>query len=160
MEIYFSIGTNLGDRQTNIQKALDMLDSAIGINHDRISRIMESEAMGFIGPPFLDCVVVYRIPDCGVDSFLYSHALLRICKSIERAMGRKEILQYDSEGRRIYHDRIIDIDILFYGNNRIESKILTIPHKLISQREFIMNTLRDVVSPEIEGSFKEIFNNN
>lgn len=132
----------------------------MGIRHDRISRIIESEAMGFVGPPFLDCVVVYCIPNCGVDFSLYSGALLRICKSIEVAMGRREILQYDSEGRRIYHDRIIDIDILFLGSNRIESDILTIPHKLISQREFIMTALTDVVSPEIEDSFKEIFHNN
>ena len=70
--------------------------------------------------------------------------LLRICKRIERAMGRREAPEYDAQGRRIYHDRPIDIDILLYGDERIDTPELQIPHPLMRQRDFIMRPLEEI----------------
>ncbi|MCR4823919.1 MAG: 2-amino-4-hydroxy-6-hydroxymethyldihydropteridine diphosphokinase, partial [Bacteroidales bacterium] len=70
--------------------------------------------------------------------------LLRICKRIEREMGRRDAPEYDAEGRRIYHDRPIDIDILLYGDERVDTPDLQIPHPLMQQREFVMRPLREI----------------
>ena len=61
-------------------------------------------------------------------------------------MGRKEIIEYDSEGNRIYHDRIIDIDILLYGDRTIEESDLIVPHPRMKEREFVMKPLSEISS--------------
>ncbi|MBQ9660300.1 MAG: 2-amino-4-hydroxy-6-hydroxymethyldihydropteridine diphosphokinase [Bacteroidales bacterium] len=135
--VYFSLGTNLGDRQANIEEALRRLDLAIGRPYEALSSILETPAWGFDGPPFLNCVVRYR-------TARRPHTLLRICKRIERAMGRREVLEYDAEGRRIYHDRPIDIDILLYGDLTVDMPDLKIPHPLMRSRAFIMQPLEEI----------------
>ena len=135
--VYFSLGTNLGDRQARIEEALRRLDAAIGRPYEALSSIIETPSWGFEGPDFLNCVVRYR-------TARQPHTLLRICKRIERAMGRRDAPEYDAEGRRIYHDRPIDIDILLYGDERIDTPDLQVPHPLMQQRDFVMRPLREI----------------
>ena len=135
--VYFSLGTNQGDRQARIEEALRRLDVAIGRPYEALSSIIETPSWGFEGPDFLNCVVRYR-------TARQPHTLLRICKRIERAMGRRDAPEYDAEGRRIYHDRPIDIDILLYGDERIDTPDLQIPHPLMQQRDFVMRPLREI----------------
>ena len=111
--VYFSLGTNQGDRRAQIDEALRRLDAAIGRPYEALSSIIETPSWGFEGPDFLNCVVRYR-------TACQPRTLLRICKRIERAMGRTGGPEYDAEGRRIYHDRPIDIDILLYGEERVD----------------------------------------
>lgn len=150
MEVYFSIGSNLGDRRLNIIQALGMLDEAFGCSYKRLSAIEESESWGFDGPAFLDCAVCYDIPDPD------HGAILAVCKDIERRLGRRETLEFREDGERVYHDRTVDIDILFCGTETVETPDLTVPHKLISKREFIKKPLREIVSAEIAEHFKDI----
>ena len=135
--VYLSLGTNQGDRRAQIEEALRRLDKAIGRPYDALSSIIETPAWGFDGADFLNCVVRYR-------TARRPETLLRICKRIERAMGRRETLEYDAEGRRIYHDRPIDIDILLYGDERVDTPDLQIPHPLMRQRDFIMRPLEEI----------------
>ena len=135
--VYFSLGTNLGDRQANIAEALRRLDDAIGRPYEALSSIIESESWGFDGPDFLNCVVLYR-------TARRPQTLLRICKRIERAMGRRGAPEYDADGRRIYHDRPIDIDILLYGDERIDTPELQIPHPRMHERPFVMGPLAEI----------------
>ena len=135
--VYFSLGTNQGDRQARIEEALRRLDTAIGRPYEALSSIIKTPAWGFEGPDFFNCVVRYR-------TARRPHTLLRICKRIERAMGRREVLEFDADGRRIYHDRPIDIDILLYGDERIDTPDLQIPHPLMQQRDFVMRPLREI----------------
>ena len=135
--VYFSLGTNLGDRQARIEEALRRLDAAIGCPYEALSSIIETPSWGFEGPDFLNCVVRYR-------TARQPHTLLRICKRIERAMGRRDAPEYDAEGRRIYHNRPIDIDILLYGDERIDTPDLQVPHPLMQQRDFVMRPLREI----------------
>ena len=137
--VYFSLGTNLGDRQARIEEALRRLDAAIGRPYEALSSIIETPSWGFEGPDFLNCVVRYR-------TARQPHTLLRICKRIERAMGRRDAPEYDAEGRRIYHDRPIDIDILLYGDERIDTPDLKIPHPLMRQRDFVMRPLEEILA--------------
>ncbi len=156
MEIYLALGGNLGDRRSNILAAVDRLEHVIGSGPVRMSGLYESPAWGFSGPPFLDGVAVYDTGmfPTGEDGALM---LLSLCKQIEREMGRTDVPEYGSGGLRIYHDRIIDLDILFFGKLRMNVEELTIPHKLISSRPFILKPLKEVASPEIRSAFGEIF---
>jgi 2-amino-4-hydroxy-6-hydroxymethyldihydropteridine diphosphokinase len=56
-------------------------------------------------------------------------------------MGRKDAPEYAADGSRIYHDRIIDIDILFYGDLRLNTPLLTIPHPQVESRSFVRELL-------------------
>lgn len=136
-EVYLSIGTNLGDRESNIQTALQLLEKELGSPYTRLSTIVESKAWGFEGGDFLDCAVCF-------DTEKTPRELLGICKKIEDAMGRKETIEYDSSGNRIYHDRIIDIDILLYGDIEVDEPDLRIPHPLIEKRSFIKGPLMEI----------------
>lgn len=135
--VYFSLGTNQGDRRAQIDEALRRLDAAIGHPYEALSSIIETPSWGFEGPDFLNCVVRYR-------TARRPHTLLRICKRIERAMGRREREEYDAGGRRIYHDRPIDIDILLYGDETVDTPDLKIPHPLMKQRDFVMRPLEEI----------------
>ena len=137
VNVYLGLGSNLGERELNLMRAMNLMDEAFGTHPERISRIVETPSWGFDGPDFLNCVVRYR-------TARRPETLLRICKRIERAMGRREALEYDAEGRRIYHDRPIDIDILLYGDERIDTPDLQIPHPLMRQRDFIMRPLNEI----------------
>lgn len=133
-DLYLALGTNLGDRQRNIKVALNLLDLHLGAHYEAISEIIETEAIGFEGPAFLNCIVRYKSTKSPL-------SILKICKSIEKSMGREDDLEYDSEGRRIYHDRIIDIDILIYGKRRIDTAELKIPHPQVENRPYIKELL-------------------
>ena len=135
--VYLSLGTNQGDRRAQIDEALRRLDAAVGRPYEALSSIIETPSWGFEGPDFLNCVVRYRTAK-------RPHTLLRICKKIERAMGRTGSAEYDADGRRIYHDRPIDIDSLLYGDERVDTPDLKIPHPLMEQRDFVMRPLAEI----------------
>ncbi len=137
-ELYLLLGTNLGDREANLQTALAALDRAFKGRRLRMSEILETEACGFSGPPFLNAVVVY-------ESARSPERILQICKRIERSMGRTDPPAYGPDGSRIYHDRIIDIDILLYGSLSLRTPELTIPHPQVSTRPFVAPLLQQVL---------------
>ena len=148
---YFSLGSNLGDRENNISEALRRMDEAFGTHYSALSEIIETEPFGFSGNAFLNAAVLYRIP---AESPLWT---LYQVKAIEREMGRTDLPEYDAEGNRIYHSRVIDIDILFFGKEIIETPELTIPHKGILQREFVLIPLREIARPSLKNYFPEYF---
>ena len=133
-ELVLLLGTNLGDREENIRRALEALDKAFGGRRVKISDIIETEACGFDGPPFLNAVVVYR-------SARKPENVLKICKQIERSMGRTDAPEYAPDGSRIYHNRIIDIDILFYGEHSVSTPQLSIPHPQVHSRPCVRQLL-------------------
>lgn len=133
-KLYLALGSNLGDRERNITRALELLDIRLNGHALAISPMMETKAIGFDGKDFINCVALY---DCGSDPF----EVLDICKSIERQMGRTDEREYDAEGRRVYHDRIIDIDILMYGDRKIDSDRLVLPHPQVETRPYIKELL-------------------
>lgn len=133
-KIYLSLGSNLGDRARNITRALELLNKELDTEYERISPIIETESWGFSGNDFLNCVVIY-------DSDIKPEDLLKICKKIERELGRCDAPEYDASGARIYHNRTMDIDILLYGEETISTQELTIPHPQMKNREFIIKCL-------------------
>lgn len=148
MVIYLGIGTNLGDREANLQTALQLLDERVG---ERLacSSVYRSAPQGFVSDnEFANIVAVYETE--------YSpEEVLLLTQQIEREMGRTE-----KSVNGVYHDRVIDIDLLqaltpssspFKGENLMESEevvckseTLTLPHPRMQEREFVMIPLREV----------------
>jgi 2-amino-4-hydroxy-6-hydroxymethyldihydropteridine diphosphokinase len=155
--VYFSLGSNLGNRQLNIEKALSMMDKGFGQHYEALSRIIESKAWGFSGDKFLNCAVLYRIFRQDLDAATDCLRIMGECKSIEKAMGRTDSLEVDEKGNRIYHSRIIDIDILFYGNEIIDIPELQVPHPLIKERDFVMMPLNEIAKPALKTAFPTFF---
>jgi len=156
VDVFLGLGSNEGDRDLNLLKAMNLMDEAFGMHPERISRIVETPAWGFEGNPFLNLCVLYRLPVKGTPQ---EHAteILRQVKAVEKALGRTEEALFDAQGNRIYHNRPIDIDILLYGTHVVHTEDLTIPHPLIAQRDFVLKPLREISKPKVREAFPEIF---
>ncbi len=137
VDVYLSLGSNMGDRRGNLERALTLLDEGLGEHYSALSSIVESKSWGFEGGDFLNCAVRYGCSLTPLD-------LLHLCKSIERRMGRTGTPEYAPDGSRIYHDRIIDIDILLYSDISIDTPELAVPHPKMGEREFIMGPLMEI----------------
>lgn len=160
VELYLSLGSNQGDRRRNIETAVSMLNVELGTPFKAVSRFIETDPWGFESDEkFINAAVVYELSlpqdyNAEAEGLL----ILDICKGIEARMGRTEKPQYDAEGRRIYTSRPIDIDILLLGDSTIDCEELTVPHKLMGQRDFVMVPLREIASEGIKNRFEELFN--
>ena len=156
VNVYLGLGSNLGDRDVNLLKAMNRLDEAFGMHPERISRIVETPAWGFEGPDFLNMCVLYRLPRTGTPE-QHATEILRQVKAVEKALGRKPEPLFNEKGEREYHNRIIDVDILCYGTETIQTEQLTIPHPLIGERDFVKKPLREISKPALRAAFPEIF---
>ena len=144
--LYLGLGSNQGDRALNIEHAVSMLNVELKTPYKAISSLLETEPWGFESQEkFMNAVVLYELelPE-GYNPEAEGLMILEICKDIERRMGRTGEPQYDEKGERIYKDRPIDIDILLFGDNRIDCPELTIPHKLMYERDFVMIPLKEI----------------
>ena len=148
VEIYLGLGSNEGDRDLNLIRAMNLLDEAFGMHPERISSIVSSPAWGFEGPDFLNLCVMYR-PQLEGEPVEQCKNVLRIAKTIERQLGREEKPLMDENGKRIYSNRPIDIDILLFGTHVIQTEELTVPHPLIGQRDFVKKPLLEISKPDI-----------
>ena len=156
VSVYLGLGSNQGDRLQNLMRALDLLDKGFGCHYTALSRIIETKSWGFKGDKFLNACVLYRIFRKGTPEE-QGQEILDLCKEIERSLGRDDTPEFDVDGRRIYHNRTVDIDILFYGTERIETERLTIPHPLIAQRDFVKIPLAEIAKPSLKAAFPELF---
>lgn len=153
-EVYFSLGTDIGDREGNLLLALEKMNHAFGVPYSALSSFIETEPWGFESDTrFLNCAVMYRLG-------MPCAEILKSCQSIEIEMGRKaHCPEYGNDGQRIYRSRIIDIDILLYGDEMIATETLTVPHPLMAQRDFVMIPLMQIVSHQAVESFPDVFQN-
>ena len=131
-KVYLGLGTNSGNKKENLTRAIENLSLALGLP-TACSTFIESEPWGFESEnSFLNCVVAF-------DTHLSPTELLDTTEEIERRLGRTK----KSIGGQ-YSDRAIDIDILFYGNEIINSDRLTIPHPLLHKRDFVLKPLHEI----------------
>ncbi len=126
--VYLALGSNLGDRMKNIQQALTALGTHVTI--ERLSPLYETAPLYLTTQP-----AFYNMVCQGVTTYS-PRELLMEAKNIEMKLGREA-------GER-FGPRVIDIDILFYGSECIETDELTIPHPRISERAFVLVPLRDL----------------
>ena len=133
MIAYLSLGTNLGDKRKNITEAIKNIGELVG-DVVRQSALYETEPWGFRSDNrFVNAAVC-------VDTQLSPRRLLEVTQRIEREMGRT----LKSDGGE-YHDRIIDIDILLYGDLHIDEPDLKIPHPLMHERDFVITPLNEIM---------------
>ena len=131
--VYLGLGTNLGDKQKNLNDAIRMLGNQVG-EVEKVSSVIETEPEGFKSDNmFLNAVVKVR-------TALSPFELLDITQDVEKSLGRKE-----KSSNGIYHDRVIDIDILMYDDINISTPRLVIPHPRMTQREFVMTPLAEIL---------------
>ena len=132
MDVYLSLGSNLGDRRANLKKALSLLGDSVDIAS--VSSVYDTEPVG-VGeqPRFLNLV-------CRVNTNIGSLQLLSFIKGIEAEMGRDLKLKNAP--------RVVDIDIIFHGDTIMESQELTIPHPRMRERAFVLIPFAEI-APEI-----------
>lgn len=153
INLYLSLGSNQGDRAANIKEALNRLSGSLGAKPCRQSDIIETESWGFDAEPFLNCAVMFKLPRTKEAAENQALDILDKIKEIERDMGRMESLEYTEDGKRIYHSRTIDIDILFFGSHRIDLPALKIPHPLIAERDFVKIPLAQIANTSLKNAF-------
>lgn len=131
--VFLSLGTNLGDKEHNLHQAISEIQMRIGAIKAQ-SAFLQTAPWGFESKnSFLNAAV-------RVETDLSPFAVLRITQDIERHMGRT----HKSVGG-IYHDRIIDIDILLYDDLHLSTPELTIPHPHINERDFVLIPLSQII---------------
>ena len=140
--VYLSLGTNLGDKEHHLVSAITEIERRIGPVRAQ-SAFLATEPWGFESEnTFLNAAV-------RVETDLTPFALLDKTQQIERDMGRIQKTQHSTiNGQKptpIYHDRIIDIDILLYDDLHIETERLTIPHPLMYKRDFVLIPLKEIL---------------
>ena len=144
-KIYLSIGSNKGNRYTQIKEALNLIREDIG-GITSISKIYETKSWGFESENFLNLCIA-------INSKLSPDKLLFSINSIEKKIGRKR----DSQKMKA---REIDIDIIFYSNRIVNQKDLIIPHPSLELRNFVLvplnNIASDFIHPILSISVKEL----
>lgn len=134
MKAYLQTGTNIGDRSAQLQEAARRISISMG-NIEAISKLYETEPWGLKTQPYFYNQVML------VETTLSPMELLRAAKLIEQEMGR---VNTEKWGRRV-----IDIDILLYEDQIIETEELTIPHPMLHKRNFCLIPLLEI-APELE----------
>lgn len=141
--VYLGLGSNEGDRDANLRTALDRISELPDTRMEAVSSFIQTPAFGFEGPDFLNCC-------CRIVTAMGPHGLLDVLKAIEASMGRIFGAPiYDDRGVRIYSDRPIDIDILLYGDRKINDERLTVPHPHMLERDFVMTPLKEISTDKI-----------
>lgn len=135
--IFLLLGSNLGDREKNLARAREILAERLQVSL-RCSGIMETEAIGFDGADFLNQAVCFEKETDPFD-------LLGLTQACEAEMGRElHAAEYDRDGKRVYRDRIIDIDILELDDLEIDTERLTLPHPQVRSRPFVKELMKQL----------------
>jgi len=149
-KVYLGIGSNLGDRRLNIKKAVSLLKACPDITDLVVSSLHETDPVGPIKQKkFLNAVL--KIRTC-----LNPEDLLKYLQSVEKKTGRKKSVKK-------WGPRIIDLDILFFGNLVLRKNNLNVPHPLMHMREFVLKPMAEIsaykVHPVYRKTIKTLLNN-
>ncbi|MDA8337569.1 MAG: 2-amino-4-hydroxy-6-hydroxymethyldihydropteridine diphosphokinase [Peptococcaceae bacterium] len=132
---YIGLGTNLGDTRANLRQALESLRAKPGIEVRRVASFYRTEPQGYPDQDwFLNTVA-------GVETGLRPLGLLSALQGVEAALGRVRSLRWGP--------RVIDLDLLLYGEERINSPVLTVPHPRLMERAFVLVPLAEL-EPDLE----------
>lgn len=130
--VYIALGSNKGNKFKNLQDALLSIHEQIG-TIKAISKIYQTPAVGFEGDTFLNACV-------GVETYIRPKTVLKLLLQIESQQGR---IRSSTEG---YESRTIDLDILFYNDEIIDTKSLQVPHPETHKRQFVLQPLKDIAA--------------
>jgi 2-amino-4-hydroxy-6-hydroxymethyldihydropteridine diphosphokinase len=129
--VYIGLGSNLGDREATIRRALELLAADGEIDVDVVSSLRETDPVGYENQPrFLNGAARLRTD-------LPPRRLLERLQAVEQLLGR------DRSGPR-FGPRTIDLDLLLYGDERIDEPGLEIPHPRLHERRFVLEPLAEL----------------
>jgi 2-amino-4-hydroxy-6-hydroxymethyldihydropteridine diphosphokinase len=134
--IYLGLGSNLGDREMNLRKALALIQERVGAVH-ALSAFYETAPWGYDSP------ATYVNAVAGVGTRLRPEEVLQATQEIERIAGRTQ-----KTVNGAYCDRVIDIDLLLYEDLILRTPQLTIPHPLMHRRMFVLQPLTEI-APDV-----------
>ena len=135
-DVYIGLGSNLGNKSENLNKALDMLAETPHVKVLSVSKFYETVPVGIKDQPdFLNAAAK-------VDTTLEPLDFLDVCQSIEKSLKRIRTVRWGP--------RTIDIDILLYGNLIFRTERLIIPHPEMCKREFVLRPLNEIAPEVIE----------
>lgn len=145
---YLSIGSNMGDRLETFHKALQLLDSQDKITIENMSSIYETDPVGYTNQAcFLNAVIK-------ISTILKPEELLQICLFIENELGRKREIRWGP--------RTLDLDILLYNQENIETESLIVPHPRMLERAFVIIPLMEldpsIKLPNVNAALDDILN--
>lgn len=148
VKVYLGLGTNLGDKETN-------LHAAAGKINERIGKVTSLSAFYVTAPWGFSSDNSFLNAACCVETELSPSGLLKETQTIERELGR---IKKSVNGN--YSDRVIDIDLLLYGDLILHTPELELPHPLMTERRFVMEPLAeiapDVVHPVLGKRLREL----
>jgi 2-amino-4-hydroxy-6-hydroxymethyldihydropteridine diphosphokinase len=128
---YVGLGSNLGDREATLLRALELLAADPGITVTAVSALRDTEPVGYVDQPrFLNGVAA-------VDTELSARELLERLLGVERSLGRRR------NGPR-FGPRTVDLDLLLYGDATIEETGLSVPHPRLGERRFVLEPLAEL----------------
>ena len=135
---YVALGSNLGDRRANIESALRELSKSVRVI--KTSSWLENAAVGgpSDSPAFLNAVAE-------IETTLPPRELLQTFLTIESTLGRKR--------REKWEPRLIDLDLILYGNSIIAEKDLHVPHPLMHERAFVLKPLLEIAPQAVHPIF-------
>lgn len=128
--VYLSIGTNIGERAANLQQAVRLLMEQEGVVVKQVSSIYETAAVGFTEQADFLNIAVY------VETALTAEDMLNVCQQIENELGRVREFRWGP--------RIIDLDVLLYNDETIETERLIVPHPRMYERAFVLVPLQEI----------------
>jgi 2-amino-4-hydroxy-6-hydroxymethyldihydropteridine diphosphokinase len=132
---YVGLGSNLGDREGTLRRAIELLDAEPGIRVLAVSSFRETDPVGYLEQPrFLNAA-------CAVDTDLPPRELLGRLLGVEQALGRTR------DGPR-FGPRTLDLDLLLYDDVSLEEAELTLPHPRLAERRFALEPLVEL-DPEL-----------
>lgn len=135
--VYVALGSNLGDREETIRAALAELEAAAGVVVAAVSRLIETEPVGYLDQPrFLNGAAA-------LDTTLEPRALLELLLAVERRFGRER------QGVPPQGPRTLDLDLLLYESAEIDEPGLRIPHPRLHERRFVLEPLAEL-DPSLE----------
>ncbi|MBI5050958.1 MAG: 2-amino-4-hydroxy-6-hydroxymethyldihydropteridine diphosphokinase [Nitrospirae bacterium] len=145
--VYLSIGSNLGSREKNCEKAVELLTEK-GVKVLKRSSMIETEPWGLKEQPdFINMAVE-------IETALAPEELLKTIKATEIELGRQKDIRWGP--------RIVDLDILFYDDLILKTPELEIPHPLIKEREFVLKPLSEIapekIHPLLNKSVRDLLN--
>lgn len=127
--VYLALGSNIGDRDANLREAIRFLSQS-GVHISKLSSIYETEPVDYLDQPwFLNAVLQAQ-------TNLPATQLLATLRNIESQMGSKKLF---AKG-----PRLIDLDILLYGSDTIDTSDLQVPHPRMLQRNFVLAPLAEI----------------
>ncbi|WP_348813360.1 2-amino-4-hydroxy-6-hydroxymethyldihydropteridine diphosphokinase [Flavobacterium maritimum] len=145
-QVVLSIGSNQGNRLENIERCLQLIHLEIG-TVIRVSRLYETPSWGFDSEAFYNCALVLH-------TFSAPNKILSQVLKIEKKMGR---IRTDAQG---YQSRVIDIDLIVFDDQVIDSEKLQVPHPLMQNRKFVLLPIQDLnlnwVHPVLNKSIDEL----